>query len=94
MTDCIFCKIINKEVPADIFFEDKVCLVFVPLNPITKGHLLVIPKIHFENIFDIDDKILKSLITTSKNVAADVIKNNNAMANTNPVANGTQNSER
>jgi histidine triad (HIT) family protein len=78
MTDCIFCKIIKKEVPADIFFEDETGIVFTPLNPITKGHILVVPKTHSENIFDIDEEVLKSLITTSKKVAIDTVKKHNA----------------
>lgn len=78
MKDCIFCKIIKKELKADILFEDQICLVFMPLKQVTKGHILLAPKIHFENIFDIDDEVLKNLVVTGKKIASDIVKKQNA----------------
>lgn len=78
MEDCIFCKIIKGEVKADIISEDEVCLVFKPLKPVTDGHILVVPKDHSENILDIDDKILKEVVITSKEISSDIIKENKA----------------
>ncbi len=78
MEDCIFCKIIKKEAKADIIFEDEMFLAFKPLKPITEGHVLLVPKNHFENLFDIDDEILKNLIITGKKIASGMIKENNA----------------
>ena len=54
MNNCIFCKINNKEAPAKIVFENDDILAFVPIQQVSKGHTLVVPKNHFENIFDID----------------------------------------
>ena len=49
MSNCIFCKIINKEIPGKIIYEDDVCIAFLDLSQATYGHTLVIPKKHFEN---------------------------------------------
>ena len=46
---CIFCKIINKEAFAKIVFENDAILAFAPIEPISKGHTLVVTKNHFEN---------------------------------------------
>jgi histidine triad (HIT) family protein len=48
--DCIFCKIINKEIPAKIIAETTKSLAFMDAFPLTKGHSLVIPKTHYEKV--------------------------------------------
>jgi len=78
MQDCIFCKIIKKESPANIVFKDDVCFVFSPLDPITKGHVLIVPKVHSKNIFDIDANVLAQLITITQKVAHDIVDKNKA----------------
>ena len=50
---CIFCKIINKEIPANIVYEDADFLAFLDINPISPGHTLVIPKKHYRWVWDI-----------------------------------------
>jgi histidine triad (HIT) family protein len=50
MSDCIFCKIINKEIPATIIYEDDRFVAFKDINPIDKVHFLIIPKMHEENL--------------------------------------------
>ena len=50
MTSCIFCKIVNKELPATIVYEDNEFLAFNDINPIDKVHILIIPKQHIENL--------------------------------------------
>ena len=54
--DCIFCKIVKKEIPASIVYEDEELLVFKDINPIDKVHLLIIPKEHIENLFSCEKK--------------------------------------
>jgi len=78
MKECIFCKIINKESPSKIVFENNDILAIAPKEEISKGHTLVIPKTHFENIFDIDKNILEKLIAVSKDLSATLAKENNA----------------
>jgi len=51
--NCIFCKIINKEIPANIVYEDANFLAFLDINPISVGHTLVIPKKHYRWVWDV-----------------------------------------
>ncbi len=55
---CIFCKIINGEIPSYKVYEDEVCIAILDISQATYGHTLVIPKNHYTNIFDIDDDVL------------------------------------
>jgi len=66
--DCIFCKIINKEIPAGIIYEDENVLSFLDIMPANKGHCLVIPKKHYEALLDIPDEDLSELIKAVKKV--------------------------
>lgn len=66
---CIFCKIINKEIPAQIIYEDKYCIGMLDINPQSEGHTLIIPKKHYETLTDIDDKTLKHIIIIVKKIS-------------------------
>lgn len=94
MTDCIFCKIAQKNVPGKIIYEDDVCLAFLDLSQTTDGHTLVIPKKHYENILEVDDEILSHLMIVTKNLANKIIKKLNAkgvniLTNANEIAGQT-----
>ena len=56
MQDCIFCKIANREIPADIVYENEQVLVFKDVNPAAPVHLLVIPKKHIPTLFDLSEE--------------------------------------
>lgn len=56
--DCLFCKIIKGDIRSKTVYEDDLVKVFLDINPSTNGDMLVVPKKHFENIYDIDDKLL------------------------------------
>ena len=56
MEDCIFCKIIRKEIPCHEIYEDKDVLVFLDIKPISKGHCLIVTKKHYKTLLDIPDK--------------------------------------
>ncbi len=58
MNDCLFCKIIKKELPSKTIYEDQLIQVIMNINPLTNGHLLVLPKKHFINILDIDEEFI------------------------------------
>ena len=56
MSDCLFCKIIEGEIPADIVYEDDHFLAFNDINPIAPIHILIIPKEHIPTLNNIDEK--------------------------------------
>lgn len=68
--DCIFCKIVNKEIPATVIFEDDDVLAFMDIGPIIKGHALVIPKNHYDSVTETPDEILAKMHITAKKIAA------------------------
>ena len=55
MDNCIFCKIINKEIPSTIVYEDDKVIAFNDVNPATPIHILVVPKKHIEKVLDVKD---------------------------------------
>lgn len=61
MQDCIFCKIINKEIPAEIVYEDDTVLVFKDIRPAAPVHLLLIPKKHIPTFFELEEEDAKLL---------------------------------
>ncbi|MCF7835676.1 MAG: histidine triad nucleotide-binding protein [Candidatus Marinimicrobia bacterium] len=72
MENCVFCKIINKEIPADIIFEDEKVIAFNDKNPITPVHVLIIPKKHIPTIDDLEEKeevLAGRLILTAQKIA-------------------------
>lgn len=69
MQDCIFCKIVSGQSPCTKVFENENIFAFLEINPLTKGHCLVVPKKHFENVFDIDKEVLKDIIVVAKNLS-------------------------
>ena len=67
--DCIFCKIINGEIPAYKIYEDEDVLAFLDINPVSVGHTLIIPKKHVLDVMDIEDKLLVKIISKAKDIA-------------------------
>ena len=64
MTDCVFCKILNKEIPSKIIYEDDVCFAINDINPKAKKHILVIPKEHIESLNEVQDlNLIKDLFS-------------------------------
>ena len=58
MSDCIFCKIVNKEIPAELLFENDYCIAFKDINSQAPTHILLIPKEHYASIADVEDPLL------------------------------------
>lgn len=69
MSDCIFCKIINGEIPSAKVFENEHVLAFLDISQVTKGHTLVIPKVHKENLFELTPEIAKELFAVVPEIA-------------------------
>lgn len=74
MPDCLFCKIINKEISANIIYEDDATLAFLDIRPINPGHTLVIPKKHFEHCLKTTDEALSSIMRTIKKITPSILK--------------------
>ncbi len=69
MAETIFTKIINKEIPAHIIYEDDHNLAFLDITPHAQGHTLVVPKTEAETIVDLDEDQIASLFSAVKNTA-------------------------
>ena len=54
--DCIFCKIANGEIPSKSIYEDELFKVILDLGPATKGHALILPKDHADNLFELPEE--------------------------------------
>ena len=94
MENCIFCKIVQKDIPGKIIYEDDVCLAFLDLSQTTDGHTLVIPKKNYKNILEVNDETLTHLIVVTKKLANKIVKNLNAngvniLTNANEIAGQT-----
>ena len=89
MEECIFCKIVNKEIPKEFIYEDEHCLAFFDIAPVNVGHMLVIPKKHFETIDGMGkeeyDRLSEAILKLSKGIM-NVADGLNVMQNNRPVA--------
>lgn len=79
MEDTVFMKIVRKELPATVVYEDDTTLAFLDIAPVTLGHTLVIPKKPFVNIFDIDQETLARVIETVRIIAPRVLQATGAL---------------
>ena len=70
----IFTRIVNKEIPCYKIAEDDNYLAFLDINPLVKGHTLVIPKKEIDYIFDLDDSILAGMLVFAKKIAKGIDK--------------------
>lgn len=74
MDECIFCKIINGQIPAKKVYEDDYVLAILDIAPANKGHIVIIPKSHSKNIFSLDDDYVKRCFLLSKRIANSLMK--------------------
>lgn len=70
----IFTKIVNGEIPSYKIAENEKCYAFLDINPIAKGHTLVIPKAEIDYILDVDDELLAELVLFAKKIAKAIEK--------------------
>ena len=66
--DCIFCKIINGDIPSYTIYENEYVKCFLDVNPLENGHTLIIPKKHFKDAFDIEEEYMLEIQKASKEV--------------------------
>lgn len=69
MSDCIFCKIVKGEIPATKVFENEHVMAFLDISQVTKGHTLVIPKVHKENLYELTPEIAGQLFQVTPKLA-------------------------
>lgn len=87
MASCIFCKIIKGEIPSFKLFESDKTFAFMDIQPLSKGHALVIPKYHGDKLADIPDEHLAELLPVAKKIAIasgavnyNILQNNGKLA--------------
>ena len=69
MADCVFCMIMDGKIPAAKVYDDERTLAFMDINPLTRGHCLVVTKAHAATLYDAELEDLKAAISTAKKVA-------------------------
>ncbi len=89
--NCIFCKLANGVFPTNTIYEDDLVRVILDASPVTKGHALVLPKEHYRNLYDLDEKYASHILVVAKKVAnvmketlgctgLNILQNNEAVA--------------
>lgn len=67
--DCIFCKIVNGDIPCAKIFEDDKLISFLDIGPANKGHALIVTKEHYETLLEVPDEVLTDLMNKAKKIA-------------------------
>ncbi len=91
MDNCIFCKIAKGEIPSKTLYEDENFRVILDLGPATKGHALILPKAHYQNLFELPEDIAASAMVLAKKMGSrmmeklhadgfNLVQNNNEVA--------------
>lgn len=75
---CIFCKIINHEIPSSVVCEDDDVLAILDISQVTYGHTLVMPKRHFANILEADEETVLKCVSTARKLAGQIVRNTGA----------------
>lgn len=70
--DCIFCKIANGEIPSKTIYEDGMFRVILDLGPAARGHALILPKEHAENLYDVSDEVASKALVLAKKMALQI----------------------
>ena len=88
---CIFCKIVNHEIPSSVVYEDDDVLAFLDISQVTKGHTLVIPKKHYANFMECDPEVMKHVMEVAQKLAKQIMdathaNGMNILSNVNEVA--------
>jgi histidine triad (HIT) family protein len=74
MADCVFCLIRDGKIPSAKVYDDQRTLAFMDINPLSRGHCLVVPKAHAATLYDVETEDLKAAIATAKKVAGAIRK--------------------
>lgn len=74
MSDCIFCKLANGEIPTTKIYEDDLFTVILDAGPATKGHCLILPKQHYANIYEMPEDLVAKAFVLAKKIATKMTK--------------------
>lgn len=74
MNDCLFCKIVRKEIPANVLHENDRTLCFLDIKPVNPGHALVIPKKHFDDYASTSDEALREMAVMARRLGEAMLK--------------------
>jgi len=80
--DCLFCKIINGDIPSYKIYEDDLVLAFLDVNPKENGHTLIVPKKHYTDYLELDEEIIKHILNVAKNLSQELTNKLNATGTT------------
>lgn len=72
--DCIFCKLANGIIPTNSIYEDETFKVILDMGPATKGHALILPKEHADNLFELPDDTASKAMVLAKNLGSSLVK--------------------
>jgi len=92
MNDCIFCKIIKKEIPSENFvYENDKIVAFLDIHPNNPGHTLIVPREHHKDLLETPDDVLAEILSKTKKIAPAIMKavgaqGFNSIFNTKPAA--------
>ena len=70
--DCIFCKIANGDIPSKTVYEDDKFRAILDLGPATKGHTLILPKDHADNLFELPDETAEQVMVLAKKLTSQI----------------------
>ena len=76
---CIFCKIIDQEIPSYNIYEDEDVIAFLDIAQVTKGHTLVLPKKHYDTLIDCPDDIVKKMVVVTKELTQSITDKTGAL---------------
>ena len=68
-SDCMFCRIVSGDIPAEIVDSDEHTVAFMDINPATRGHALVVPRTHATDLMDVSDEDLERTMTAARRLA-------------------------
>ncbi len=68
MSDCIFCEIISNNIPSSKIHEDQICIAILDIQPVNKGHVLIIPKEHHKLIIDYPEENLSHIFSIAQKI--------------------------
>ncbi len=70
--ECVFCQMISGTLPARVVLDDQDCLAFLDVRPVFPGHALVVPKVHFETLTDLEPALVRPLFASARRLATAV----------------------